>query len=312
MILMAMVVRDESDIVAANLEHHLASGVDRIAILDNGSTDGTAEILDGYARAGVAEVSRDDPPGFRLAEALDRLVRRAVERHRPEWVLTPDADEFVVAPDGDLRAALAAHPADHVLRCERDNMIGSLQDLDALGWRRALVHVCTRDLRPPAGHADPRVALKLPYFCFRLPPKVIFRPQGLRRMGAGSHTVELDPAAAPMRTMIRMRHFPIRSAAEFLRSLRRYAAILDPDRPGIPQPSGKYRRWRAMLAEPDGRARVLAEALPNGADLAAGLRDGTYKTIRSGIDWLGAEARARARMDGRIRHQQRDTMVCDH
>nr|HRO16187.1 glycosyltransferase family 2 protein [Paracoccus sp. (in: a-proteobacteria)] len=176
MILLAMVVRDEADILPANLEHHLAAGVDRVAVLDNGSTDGTADILDAYVRAGVAEVIRDDSPDFRLADALDRLVRAAVARHRPDWVIATDADEFHTAPGGDLRAALAAHAGDRVLTCERDNLVGSREALEALGWQQALRHVCTRGLMPPPGHHDPALPLELPYFCFHLPSKVVFRP----------------------------------------------------------------------------------------------------------------------------------------
>lgn len=306
-----MVVRDEADILALNLEHHLAAGVDRMVVMDNGSTDGTSDILDAYARAGAAEVFRDDPPDFQLAVALDRLVRGAVARHRPSWVMSPDADEFVTAPGGDLRAALAAHAADRVLTCERDNLIGSLEDLEARGWRQALAYRCTREMAPPGGHADPSLPLGLPYFCFRLPPKVIFRPEGLVGMGAGSHSVVLNGAVRPAPTAIRMQHLPIRSGQEFLRSVRRYAAILSPDLPGQPQPSGKYRRWRAMLAQPEGEARVLAEALPDAAALAAGRLDGTYALAERRIDWAALESAAARRKDrGQPRLSRRQG--CDH
>ncbi|WP_449042407.1 glycosyltransferase family 2 protein [Paracoccus sp. (in: a-proteobacteria)] len=311
MILLAMVVRDEADIIGLNLEHHLAAGVDRVVVLDNGSTDGTADILDAYVRAGVAEVTRDDPADFQLAVALDALVRDAAARLRPEWVAAPDADEFLVTPGGDLRAALAAHGADRVLRCERDNMIGSLEALEEAGWQQALVHLCTQALLPPGGHADPLVPLALPWFAFRLPPKVIFRPQGLRGLAAGSHAVALDPAAEPVPTAIRMRHFPMRSAAEFLRSVRRYAAILSPDLPGRPQPSGKYRRWRAMLAQGAPESAVLAEALPDAAALAKGLADGSYLAAGAGIDWPRLAASAASRHGSPLLRSTKP-QVCDH
>ncbi len=297
-----MVVRDEADILAANLEHHLAAGVDRAVVFDNGSTDGTADLLDAYARAGVVEVVRDDAPGFRLDDAADKLVRQAAARLRPDWILCPDADEFVMAPPssgrGDLRDALDAHHADRVLTCARDNVVGSLQALADQDWRKALGYLCTRDIGPPPGHADPDVPLPLPYFCLRLPPKVIFRTQGLRAVGPGRHSVLLAGDPAPAKTAIRMRHFPIRSTAEFLRSVRRFTAIIAPPAPGRPRVSGKYHRWGAMLAQPDGAARILAEALPDAAALAAGLADGSFVPVGDPIDWGALNRRAATRGAG--------------
>ena len=42
---MTMVVRDEEDVVGANLDYHLAQGVDAILVTDHASSDGTPEIL---------------------------------------------------------------------------------------------------------------------------------------------------------------------------------------------------------------------------------------------------------------------------
>jgi glycosyltransferase involved in cell wall biosynthesis len=41
MIYGVMLVRNEADIIRANLLHHLASGIDHVLVVDNGSTDGT-------------------------------------------------------------------------------------------------------------------------------------------------------------------------------------------------------------------------------------------------------------------------------
>ena len=47
-----LMVRDEVDIIAAFVEHHLAQGADLIIVTDNGSVDGTTEVLQRYADLG--------------------------------------------------------------------------------------------------------------------------------------------------------------------------------------------------------------------------------------------------------------------
>jgi hypothetical protein len=79
---MTMVVRDEEDILATNLDYHLAQGVDLVLVTDFGSTDRTSAILADFARG----------------------------EHGADWVLHGDADEFWVPLAGSLRDVCAAVP----------------------------------------------------------------------------------------------------------------------------------------------------------------------------------------------------------
>ena len=51
---MTLVVRDEADILDAQIAYHLNAGVDFVIAIDHRSVDGTTEILESYARAGAA------------------------------------------------------------------------------------------------------------------------------------------------------------------------------------------------------------------------------------------------------------------
>src|ERR1039458_1887987 len=62
-LVMTLLVRNEADIIEANLEYHLAQGVDFVIVTDHGSEDGTSEILREYERMGVAKVIRDEEEG---------------------------------------------------------------------------------------------------------------------------------------------------------------------------------------------------------------------------------------------------------
>jgi hypothetical protein len=111
---MTFVVRDEADVLDVNLRAHRALGVDAFAVLDNGSTDGTAEILERWRAAGHAHVVTDPEADtdevFR--EWQTRLARLAATELGADWVINNDADEFWWPVRGDLKDAFGAVP-DH-------------------------------------------------------------------------------------------------------------------------------------------------------------------------------------------------------
>ena len=77
---MTLMVRDEVDLVAAMIEHHLAQGVDLIIATDNGSVDGTREVLADYAALGAVEL-HDDPHHRKQQAAYgnDPWMRQSVD-----------------------------------------------------------------------------------------------------------------------------------------------------------------------------------------------------------------------------------------
>ena len=111
-LVVTVMVRDEVDIIAAMLEHHVAQGADLIIATDNGSVDGTTEILQRYADLGVVELHHD--PVFRKQQhaVVTGMARRAYTDHGADWVINADADEFWVPCDRrlTLRSALEAIP----------------------------------------------------------------------------------------------------------------------------------------------------------------------------------------------------------
>jgi len=64
-LVMTLKVRDEADIIEDNLRFHRAMGVDFFVVTDNGSVDGTSEILDRYVSAGLAHVIQEPTSGLR-------------------------------------------------------------------------------------------------------------------------------------------------------------------------------------------------------------------------------------------------------
>jgi hypothetical protein len=112
-LVMTLMVRDEVDIVAAMIEHHLAQGVDLIIATDNASVDGTRELLASYAETGRLELHDYLEHDKRQFAVVTGMAQRAYTVHGADWVINADADEFFVPVDRSLtlKAALEQIPA---------------------------------------------------------------------------------------------------------------------------------------------------------------------------------------------------------
>lgn len=111
------IVKNEADYLEEWLAFHLALGVDHFFIYDNGSTDGSAELLERYINHGL--VTRIDWPigGGQLA-AYNHALR--MFGATSEWLGFYDPDEFLVPlQDDDIPSFLARYPDAADLRVPR-------------------------------------------------------------------------------------------------------------------------------------------------------------------------------------------------
>ncbi len=109
---MTLLVRDEADVLEANLRFHFAQGVDVVVATDNGSTDGTLEILQHYQRAGLVHLIEEPADDYHRLQAhwITRMARVATTDLGADWVINNDADEFWWPVSGTLAEAFAAVP----------------------------------------------------------------------------------------------------------------------------------------------------------------------------------------------------------
>jgi hypothetical protein len=122
-----LLVRDEADVVAATVEHHLDQGAAVVVATDNGSVDGTAQILQEYVEAGVVDLIHEPDQTYRQGEWVTRMARRAATHHGADWVVNVDADEFWVPVDRSrtLHDVLGELPEEYGrVRTRRTDMIG--------------------------------------------------------------------------------------------------------------------------------------------------------------------------------------------
>jgi hypothetical protein len=201
---MTLVVRNEAEIIEANIDYHLAQGVDFVLVTDHGSDDGTSEILARYERDGVAQVIRDDREGHRQSERVNRMVQIAAERYSADWVINSDADEFWWPLAGSLRDVFASIPDEfgqiavqlrHFLPLEDD----SREFYDRLLYRESK----SFDL------ADAPAL-----------PKIAHRPRKDVRVAPGNHALFVNCLrTVPAGELVEILHFPMRDYEQFERKV---------------------------------------------------------------------------------------------
>jgi len=141
-------VRNEVDLIRVNVLHHLALGLDRLLIVDNGSTDGTSQVLTALSGDPRVRWTRDTGP-YRQAEIWTELAQEA-HKEGADWVVPVDADEFLHCRGGKLKDVLARTGAD-VLRARIIDFIQRREQ--RLPSPEALLHM-TRRVAEPLPRSD--------------------------------------------------------------------------------------------------------------------------------------------------------------
>lgn len=280
---MTLLVRDEIDIVARNIAFHLAAGVDHVIVTDNGSVDGTRDVLSQYERSGVVTVLDEPGRDFAQGEWVTRMALLARDRFGADWILNNDADEFWVAQTGDLKSqAVDAE----LLTCRRRNMVAAYDMDERTPWFERVVYRVgspNRVVRPKDIITGP---LGLPFFYFAPLPKVLVRANGLKSVTQGNHSASFASAAKSKQADIVIYHYPFRTLAQFERKiLQGGRAYLN--NPRLPPNLGwHWRRWYAKLGA-HGLESVLKDAMPTAVrlreDVNAGIliQDAGYLQAKS-------------------------------
>ncbi len=253
---MTLLVRDEADIVEAQLAFHLAAGVDFVIATDHRSQDGTTDILRRYERQGVLRLIQVDEEAYKQAEWVTRMARLAATEHGADWVIHADADEFFWPRGGDLKEVLEAMPPRYgVVQGYCRNFLP--RPGEGPFWERMTVR-----LTPQAPITDPRT----PY---RPNVRVVHRAHPDARVGLGNHVL-VEPRLLTLHGWypLEVLHFPIRSLEQCRRkNLAIYEALGDRRR-------GDH--IEAVQAHARGRMQEYYQSLEvDDQELERGLAEGT-------------------------------------
>ncbi len=225
-------IRDEVDIVGHTVRN-MARQVDRLIVADNGSVDGTRDLLADLARELPLEVVDDPERGDWQSRKMTALAHRAGEQGA-SWVVPFDADEWwywthgriadLLASIGEGMMVVAAGLYDHVATGADPDEVNPVR---RLGWRR-------------------RESLAL--------PKVACRWREDLTIHQGNHGCDYGGVLPASVDALVVRHFPYRSAAQFLSKVRNGAeAYRATDLPA--DVGAHWRQWGEIL-DRDGEEAV--------------------------------------------------------
>jgi len=195
-------VKNEIDIVEAFVRH-TAAFADHLLVLDNGSSDGTRDVLAALVGEGLALTVVDDPsPGAWQRERMTRLMRSAATEMGADWVVPLDADEFLVAKHWpSLRRQLRGH---------RDPVL--------VPWR---TYVPAPSDDP--GEINPVLRIQHRLRLEGLESSKVMVPGHIAAVASldqGSHDLtDAEPATRTVLNRVMLAHFPVRSVAQLARKV---------------------------------------------------------------------------------------------
>lgn len=269
---MTLLVRDEIDIVRDNIEFHLNHGVDFVVATDNGSLDGTRDVLAEYERLGLLHLLDEPVHDYSQGQWVTRMAALARDRFGADWILNNDADEFWYPVSGDLKTGLEDEVA-NVLVCSRRNMLFPRDRPRRYSWSADLVYYVTNPSPPPRLADYLTSPLPEPYFCFDLQPKALCRARGLISVAQGNHSAEYEVASSAPSQNILVYHFPVRSLEHFSQQVELGGSAYARNTTVDPSMGWHRRRWYAKLREGDLEG-AFREALPSDESLQGGLQTG--------------------------------------
>ncbi len=221
-------MKNEADIIEAMIRLNLRF-LDHIHIIDNGSSDGTLEILADLAEElPSVSVASDPTPGHPQTDIMNRFLAESAGSYNPYHVIPLDGDEILVGDPGAFREECAA-----------------FSDPIHIDWR---TYVPTEDDRADLENPVQRIRWR------RDPERPQYRkstvPKGLIGRAVwsqGSHKLLLEGRSvrAHKSTTVALAHFPVRSIEQITAKalIGHWGLLLR----GAPRSEGK--QWREISAE---------------------------------------------------------------
>jgi hypothetical protein len=284
-LVMTLLVRDEEDILHANIEFHRAQGVDFFIITDNKSEDSTPAIAKEYEAAGIAQYIYQGEDDYNQSAWVTRMAKLAATEHAADWVINNDADEFWWPRRGNLRATFAGVPDNaNILVAQRHDFV-PLVDEQA-SFFHDMVY---------------RKKVSLNTIGKPLPPKIAHRADPDVLVAQGNHWAELTADEVTHDEQVDIFHFPIRSYAQFTNKIIKGGQAYERN---TTQNAQAGKTWKTLYEEyqKNGLVEFYKKQSVSAKQIEKGLRQGELIADRRLSDYM-----LKLEDQGRVDAGQRDS-----
>ena len=235
---MNFLVKNEADIIEDNIRFHATQGVDCFVVMDNGSTDGTSEIVDKLSNE--FEIVKIDRPvqDYQQSNWKTEMAITSREQLGADWSIANDADEFWVSDSENLKEEISSWGS--VLECPRINMIPNSSFFDESFHYLDSPFAVNRPIMNRGADLinDDNISIMLG----NIHGKVMVNNYGLVRVKGGNHRAWhiFSPINKRKSTSVRVYHYPIRNKDGFVANIENRAKLL---KSGVTKMGDHYRRW---------------------------------------------------------------------
>lgn len=188
------IVKNEADIIEAMIRHN-CQFIDHMSVVDNGSMDGTWEILTALKDEGLPlSIRQDTSPGHKQVDIVNDFVA-GPDCNRATYVFFMDGDEFICSTKEKFNGYLATRPNNFKMQWRTYVPTEG----DDITDRNVLTRIKHRRRRDPSKGRDHKAVLSPLHM-------------GKAEISSGNHSVR--GSAMAKQEDIRLAHFPIRSAEQ--------------------------------------------------------------------------------------------------